>query len=96
MRGSEGYSRVVRPRIKGTYRLLILDGYESHHSIEFELYCQSYNIITFCMPPYSSHFLQPLDVGCFGPLKQAYGRQIESLIRAHINHVSKADFLYAF
>ena len=83
-------------RTKGTYRLLILDGHESHHSTEFELYCQSHNIITLCMPPHSSHLLQPLDVGCFGPLKQAYGRQIEALMRAHINHVSKVDFLCAF
>ena len=83
-------------RTKATYRLLILDGHESHHSTEFELYCQSHNIITLCMPPHSSHLLQPLDVGCFGPLKQAYGRQIESLMRAHINHISKVDFLCAF
>ena len=83
-------------RMKATYRLLILDRHESHHSTEFELYCQSHNIITLCMPPHSSHLLQPLDVGCFGPLKQAYGRQIESLMRAHINHVSKVDFLCAF
>ncbi len=48
------------------------------------------------MPPHSSHYLQPLDVGCFGPLKQAYGRQIEDLMRAHINHVSKLEFLCAF
>jgi hypothetical protein len=83
-------------RTKGTYRLLILDGHESHHSTEFELYCQTHNIITLCMPPHSSHLLQPLDVGCFGPLKQAYGRQIEDLMRAHINHVSKLEFLCAF
>ena len=84
------------PRTKGTYRLLILDGHESHHSTEFELYCQSHNIITLCMPPHSSHLLQPLDVGCFGPLKVAYGRQVEDLMRAHITHVSKPDFLCAF
>ena len=84
------------PRTKGKYRLLILDGHESHHSTEFELYCQQNNIITLCMPPHSSHLLQPLDVGCFGPLKQAYGRQVEDLMRAHINHVSKLEFLCAF
>jgi hypothetical protein len=33
------------------------------------------------MPPHSSHLLQPLDVGCFGPLKKVYGREIEPLIR---------------
>ncbi|KAK4095792.1 DDE-domain-containing protein, partial [Parathielavia hyrcaniae] len=84
------------PRTKGKYRLLILDGHESHHSTEFELYCRQNNSITLCMPPHSSHKLQPLDVGCFGPLKQAYGRQIEDLMRAHINHVSKLEFLCAF
>jgi len=74
---------------------LILDDHESHHSTEFELYCQQNNIITLCMPPHSSHLLQPLDVGCFGPLKQAYGRQVEDLMRMHINHVSKLEFLCA-
>ena len=48
------------------------------------------------MPPHSSHLLQPLDVGCFGPLKQAYGRQVKDLMRTHINHISKLEFLYAF
>jgi hypothetical protein len=90
------FDHYTAPRTKGTYRLLILDGHESHHSTEFELYCQNHNIITLCMPPHSSHLLQPLDVGCFGPLKQAYGRQIEDLMRAHINHVSKLEFLCAF
>jgi hypothetical protein len=90
------FDRHTAARTKGTYRLLILDGHESHHSTEFELYCQSHNIVTLCMPPHSSHLLQPLDIGCFGPMKQAYGRQIESLMRAHINHVGKVDFLCAF
>jgi hypothetical protein len=84
------------PQTKGVYRLLIIDGHESHHSTQFELYCQEHKIITLCMPPHSSHLLQPLDVGCFGPLKQAYGRQVEDLMRASINHVSKLEFLCAF
>ena len=48
------------------------------------------------MPAHSSHILQPLDVSCFGPLKKAYGRQIERLIRAQINHISKLEFFPAF
>ena len=48
------------------------------------------------MPPYSSHLLQPLDVSCFGLLKRAYGRQVEDLMRMHINYISKLEFLYAF
>jgi hypothetical protein len=80
----------------GGYRLLILDGHESHHSDEFEEYCKENNIITLCMPPHSSHILQPLDVGCFGPLKKAYGRQIENMMQAHIHHITKDDFFPAF
>jgi hypothetical protein len=48
------------------------------------------------MPAHASHLLQPLDVGCFGPLKVAYGQEINRLIRCSINHVSKTEFLPAF
>jgi hypothetical protein len=60
------------------------------------IYCEEHNIITLCMPPHSSHLLQPLDVGCFGPLKKAYGREIEHLIRSSITHISKTEFFPAF
>jgi hypothetical protein len=84
------------PRTKGIYRLLILDGHDSHKSAEFKKYCKERNIITLCMPPHSSHLLQPLDIGCFGPLKKAYSREIEELIRMRITHISKLEFLCAF
>jgi DDE superfamily endonuclease/helix-turn-helix, Psq domain len=80
----------------GTYRLLVLDGHESHHSAEFEEYCCTNNILTLCMPAHSSHLLQPLDIGCFGPLKKAYSRQIENFVRTGITHISKEAFIPAF
>jgi hypothetical protein len=48
------------------------------------------------MPSHASHLLQPLDVGCFGPLKKAYGREIEYLIRCFITHITKTEFFPAF
>ena len=90
------FEKHTRARTVGSYRLLVLDGHESHHSDEFEEYCKENNIITLCMPPHSSHLLQPLDVGCFGPLKKAYSRQIEDMMRAHILHITKDDFFPAF
>jgi hypothetical protein len=80
----------------GARRLLILDGHESHQSLEFQELCKENNIFTLCMPPHSSHLLQPLDVGCFAPLKRAYSHEVEALIRHHINHISKLEFLPAF
>jgi len=44
-------------RTKGKYRLLILDGHDSHYSEEFETYCQEYNIIILCIPPHSLYLL---------------------------------------
>ncbi|TVY62375.1 hypothetical protein Focb16_v004072 [Fusarium oxysporum f. sp. cubense] len=90
------FNRCTTNRSTGPYRLLILDGHESHHSADFEIYCEEHNIITLCMPPHSSHLLQPLDVGCFGLLKKAYGREIEHLIRSSITHISKTEFFPAF
>ena len=84
------------PRTKGKYQLLILDSYKSYYSTEFELYYQQNNIITLYIPPYSSYFLQLLDVSYFRPLKRAYSRQIKDLIRIYINYVSKLKFLYSF
>jgi len=90
------FNQHTRSRTKGGYRLLIVDGHESHQSYEFEKYCKEQNIITLCMPSHSSHKLQPLDVGCFSPLKRSYGAEIEKLMRAHITHISKEDFFPAF
>jgi hypothetical protein len=90
------FEEFTSSRKLGVYRLLVLDGHESHHSNEFEEYCKEHNIITLCMPPHSSHILQPLDVGCFGPLKKSYGQQIEHLMRQQCTHITKEDFIPAF
>ena len=67
-------------RTKGRYRMLVLDGHESHESAAFQDYCKSHEIITISLPPHSSHLTQPLDVGCFSVLKRRYGHQIEDFI----------------
>ena len=86
----------TKSRTVGSYRLLIMDGHESHDSLEFRQLCKEKKIITLCMPPHSSHRLQPLDVGCFSSMKTAYGRQVEHLMRNQINHITKIEFLPCF
>jgi hypothetical protein len=61
----------TKTRQVGVYRLLILDGHESHLNQDFKDYCFERKILTLCMPPHSSHIFQPLDVVCFSPLKRA-------------------------
>jgi len=90
------FDKHTKARRKGAYRMLVLDGHESHISADFEDYCQKNSIITLCLPPHSSHLTQPLDVGCFSALKRAYGRELEDFIKANITHITKLEFLIAF
>lgn len=90
------FDQYTRSRTKGKYRMLVLDGHKSHESAEFQEYCRSHDIIPICLPPHSSHLTQPLDIACFAPLKRAYSREIELYMKAHINHITKTEFLIAF
>ncbi|KJZ68819.1 hypothetical protein HIM_11793 [Hirsutella minnesotensis 3608] len=83
----------TRRRTVGTHRLLILDGHGSHVTPEFDKYCTANSIVVLQMPAHSSHLLQPLDVGCFSPLKTIYGRKVQEKMLAGIHHIDKQDFL---
>lgn len=77
----------------GAKQLLILDGYSSYLTAGFDTFCHKNRIICLCMPPYSSHLLQSLDIGVFGPLKCAYGKLVKAMMRGGNNHTDKTDFL---
>jgi len=56
----------------GGYRLLILDGHNSHCSYKFCHFAEKHNIIVICLPSHTTHVLQPCDVGVFGPLASCW------------------------
>ena len=87
------FHKHTKDRTVGTHRLLVLDGHDSHVSPEFDRFCLDHQIVVLCMPAHSSHLLQPLDVGCFSVLKQAYGRLVEQLMARGVNHIDKHEFL---
>lgn len=92
----EHFIKHTEGRTVGSHRLLIIDGHESHNSLAFQDICEESKIITLYMPPHSSHLLQPLDVGCFSPLKRAYGKEIRGLASSHIEHINKKAFIASF
>ncbi|MBZ6375484.1 MAG: hypothetical protein LBE67_10930 [Kocuria palustris] len=83
-------------RIKGVYRLLILDGYRSHLTPRFNEIYEKNRVILIYMPPHLSYLLQPLDIGCFAVLKRAYRRLVEFRMRCGSNYMDKLDFLEAY
>jgi hypothetical protein len=52
--------------------LLMYNGHGSHTTLDWVTLAHSNNIILFCLPPHTTHRLQPLDVGCFGLLQTAW------------------------
>ena len=77
----------------GRRRLLLIDGHASHVSVDFIEYCWSVDIVPLCLPPHTTHFLQPLDVGCFGPLDKAYKKQLVERNKFGEVYVNKLDYL---
>ena len=49
--------------------LLLLDGHISHYNPTFLTVAAEEGIIVFCLPPHTTHLLQPLDNGAFASLK---------------------------
>jgi hypothetical protein len=80
------------------YRLLLLDGHSSHLTIDFIKYCNDHRILIAVYPSHSTHTLQPLDVGMFGPLSTAYSTELSKYLHhSHgISPVRKGDFFDLF
>jgi hypothetical protein len=64
-------------------RVLIVDGHSSHLNMRFIEECDRNRIILAILPPYSTHRLQPLDVGIFAPLAQRYSEALNDYYTKH-------------
>lgn len=51
------------------------------HILTLQDWAESKNIILFILSPHCSNILQPLDIGCFGPLKACYNREAQLFMR---------------
>ena len=54
--------------------LLILNGHNSHVTLEIVHKCREVRLDLLILPNYTSHRLQPLDVGVFAPFKRYFKR----------------------
>lgn len=77
---------------QGRKRLLILDGHNSHCTLEFVVYAARKNITVLLLPPHTTHCLQPLDVGVFGPLAREWRKKVDEWSKMGYK-ISKNTFL---
>ena len=77
------------------HRLLLLDGYGSHCTKEFIEFCDDHKIIPLCLPPHTTHLLQPPNVVVFQPYKHYHAEAIDEATRTGCTDFSKLEFLSA-
>ena len=62
--------------------LLVLDGHSTHvKNIEAIDLATLNNVDIICLPPHTSHRMQPLDVSFMGPLKTHCNHEIDAIVR---------------
>jgi hypothetical protein len=66
--------------------------------MKFLDWCKQSKVLLAFYPPYSTHRLQPLDVGIFAPLASYYSQALDDLVRKSEGHtsISKRDFFSVF
>ena len=81
---------------RGAFRLLIMDGHDSHLTPAFIDFCDSEKILLLCLPAHSTHLLQPLDVAIFSPLQAYYSQFVDHYSRNGVDVIDKILFLKGY
>ena len=82
-------------RYCGTERpvILFVDGHASHISLDVIDLARENDIVLFCLPPHTTHALQPLDVSVFKSLKSHFSKAVQAVFFAKKDFiVSKREF----
>ena len=74
--------------------LLLMDGHSSHYCPDV---ITAEKVILFTLPPHTTHLAQPLDVGCFSPLKSCWKQVCHNFYKRNPGRVvSRYDFSHLF
>ena len=75
------FFKYVQGRDPDQHVLLMYDGHRSHISLSLIEWAKQNKIILFVLPPPTSHILQPMDVGFFGPFEVLYQAEVKKITR---------------
>ena len=76
---------------RGEKVLLMLNGHKSHLTLNVIEWAKENDIILQLLPAHTSHLLQPLNVGCFGPLQKVYDNLCHKLMRTNERMITGYD-----
>ena len=73
--------------------LLLMDGHSSHYCPEVIRAAAAEKVVLFTLPPHTTHLTQPLDKGCFSPLKVEWRKRCQEFFAKNPGRViSRYDF----
>ena len=73
--------------------ILFVDGHNSHMTLDVIDVARSNGVILFCLPPHTSHTLQPFDVAVFKSLKDNFFKATRAVSFSKTNFiVTKREF----
>ena len=64
----------------------------NHITLEVIDLAREKNVILFCLPPHTTHALQPLDVAVFKSLKDYFSRAVRTVCFAKKNFIIEEGF----
>ncbi len=73
--------------------LLIYDGHGSHETVDLIDLGIKNNIILLSLPPHTTHKLQPLDVGVFGPFAHSWIERCNAIVADLDQEMPQSDFV---
>lgn len=83
---------MARARANGEPVLLIFDGHGSHVTDEMlRIAFGTPGVHLYCIPAHTSHKLQPLDVGVFGPLQRAWTERCDEVVFRTGKGITRGD-----
>ena len=86
---------IPQTAVRGRYtqRLLTLDNHGSHCTYRFMRLCLENNIILLYLLPHTSHFLQPLDLSIFRPIKALYQKAVRKITAGDTQRILRHQFI---
>ena len=95
---SRTFDRATREKANGRWRVLWVDGHNSHINMRFLNWCHNNRIFVAMFPSHATHRLQPLDISCFSPLATRYNQHLNAWLAKHggIITLGQRDFYGLF
>lgn len=90
------FEPATREKAQGYPRVLICDGHDSHVTGKFIRHCMDNNIKLLILPPHSSHYTQPLDIGIFSPLKHYMSMELYEIIKTDVARLMKGEWTLGY